>query len=553
MGTIVGKPVSAGYAIGQICIYKVETLECDCISVAQDCICRELDRLDKALKGTEAQVKKLLARSVDGSDDSYAIFEGYLEIITDEELRKDMESYIKDNLVSFDTAVYEISKQYIQDMLELDDPYLRARAEDFKQIFRMIKTASSGADDCSLALQQRKEPFILAAKEVGPADMESIDTSLLQGILVETGSKTSHAAILSRGLGIPMVSGIKDIYDVLAEGELCVVDGGCGKVICAPDEKTVAAYTERMDQAKEEKEACLAYLDKEALTKDGTHITLYANIGSEDDVPGVLENKADGIGLFRTEFLFMKNGGAVLPTEEEQFRSYKLVLEKMEGRPVIFRTLDAGGDKNISALAIAKEENPFLGLRAVRYCLRNPEVFKTQLRALLRAAVYGNARIMLPMIISKEEIRQAKDMIADGIAQCKKDGVPVAEQVPLGIMIETPAAAVMAAELAKEAAFFSIGTNDLTQYTLAVDRGNEAIADLYSESHPAVLHLIAHVIRCGRQAGIPVDVCGEMAGNTDFTEQLLACGLREFSMSPIHILRIKRRLAQLTVRPDNVE
>ncbi len=262
-------------------------------------------------------------------------------------------------------------------------------------------------------------------------------------------------------------------------------------------------------------------------------------------MPAVLENNADGIGLFRTEFLFMQNGGLVLPSEEDQFTAFKTVLEQMDKKPVIFRTLDAGGDKNISALNIPKEENPFLGLRAIRYCLRNPEIFKMHLRALLRAAVYGNAKIMLPMIISAQEIQETKKLIAQIIAECKEKNIPVAENIPVGIMIETPAAAVMAKELSKEAAFFSIGTNDLTQYTLAVDRGNETVSELYNEAHPAVLHLISYVITCANEAGISVDVCGEMAGNTDFTQQLLACGLREFSMSSVNILRIKKKIAEL--------
>ena len=500
--------------------------------------------LSAALAATKDNIKELIAHNVgSGSEDALAIFEGYLEIVNDKELESDIVSCITDDLVNFDTAVYEISKQYVEDMLALDDPYLQARAEDFKQIFRLIKNAAHG----NHRIAARSNKFILAAKEIGPADMETIDMSQLLGILVESGSKTSHAAIISRSLGIPMVSGIARLESVLQDRMQCAVDGNTGFVYVDPNAEFISDYNKKIELQKQAAELDKAFIDKEAKTKDGTKIVIYANIGSEEDVDAVIENRADGIGLFRTEFLFMKSGGSVLPTEEAQFKAYKYVLQKMENKPVIFRTLDAGGDKNINALHIPKEENPFLGLRAIRFCLRNMSVFKTQLRALLRAAVYGNAKIMLPMIISKDEIIKTKELIAKIICECKEKGIEVAENVPVGIMIETPAAAVMAESLAQEAAFFNIGSNDLTQYTLAVDRGNDSISDLYDEAHPAVLALIAKTVAAANAANIPIDVCGEMAGNPVFTEALLRCGVRGLSMSAINIPKIKRTLTEIVL------
>lgn len=544
MKTIQGKAVSQGYAIGKLYVYKTLSLESVRTAIAREAVEAQLNILSDSLAKTKKHVEELIAHNVgQGDEDALAIFEGYIEIISDEELKKDIANFIKEELVDFDSAIYEVSNQYVADMLAIEDPYLQARAEDFKQIFRLIKMAAHGVE----GIGRQKEPFVLAAKEVGPADMESIDKSLLLGILVETGSKTSHAAILSRSLGIPMVSGINNIETALSDGAPCIVDGGAGIVYEDPDQTLLDEYSAKLAVLRANAEAERAYLDKPAVTKDGTRVEIYANIGSEEDVDEVLKNNADGIGLFRTEFLFMKRGGAVLPSEDAQFASYKSVLERMNGKPVIIRTLDAGGDKNIAALHIPQEANPFLGLRAIRFCLRNTDVFRTQLRALLRAAVYGNARIMLPMIISADEIAKTKALVADIVRECKEKGVAVAENVPLGIMIETPAAAVMAESLAKEAAFFNIGTNDLTQYTLAVDRGNESIADLYDEGHPAVLALIKKVVDAGNAAGIPVDVCGEMAGNVAFTERLLKCGVRGLSMNAISMAKVKHLISELSL------
>lgn len=544
MKTISGKSVSQGFAIGKVFCYKTISLESKMLSIAPSEVAKEKEAAVNALLKTQEKIKQLIANTIDSADkNANAIFEAYLEIATDPELQNDLLSYIEENLVNFDSAIFNVSKQYVDDMLSLDDEYLRARAEDFKQIFRIIKMQAHGIESSVPTGEQ----FIFVAKEIGPADVESIDKSLLLGFLVESGSKTSHAAILSRALGIPMISGIENIFAQFSNETEVAMDGDAGLVYIEPDDAIIKSYKEKILLQRTEREMDVQFIDKEAKTKSGEKITLYANIGQESDVEEANENKADGVGLFRTEFLFMKNGGTVLPSEESQFQSYKYVLEQMNGKPVIFRTLDAGGDKKIEALRIAHEENPFLGLRAIRFCLRNEAIFKTQLRAILRASVFGNALIMLPMIISVNEIDKTRKLIQLICDECKRDNVEVRDDVPLGIMIETPAAALMADSLAKEVAFFNIGTNDLTQYTLAVDRGNETISDLYDESHPAVLEFIKKVVEAGNCHSIPVDVCGEAAGNPEMTEKLLHCGVRNFSMSAINIPKIKRKLSEISL------
>ncbi len=545
MNEIKGVPVSDGQALGKILILTVESLDYDKKGIDAQELDIEKGKFKKALDGAIEEIKGLIAGAVqEGSEEQNEVFECYLEMLYDEELIKEIEAYMTNELVTVESALSYICADYVGKMLEIDDPYFQARADDFKQIFRMMFSALHGTGGGSASL---KEPFLLAAKEIGPADMAKVDKKLLQGFVLETGSRTSHAAIISRAMGIPMISGIKDIENVLKAQDFCAIDGATGSVYINPSEPLIKAYENNIKQKQEEREEMKKLLHEEAVTTDGKHITLFANIGTTQEIDGVLENNADGIGLFRTEFLFMENGGNRLPTEEEQFKAYKKVVSALEDKPVIFRTLDAGGDKEVEALGIPKEENPFLGWRAIRYCLKRPDVFKTQIRALLRASHYGNLKIMIPMIISKEEVIQSKKIIDEVAQDLKKEGIPI-KDVPVGIMIETPAAAVNAEELATVSDFFSIGTNDLTQYTLAVDRGNDAISDLYDEGHPAVISLIKHVISVGEKAGIAVDICGEMAGNSDFTEILLKSGLKEFSMSPILILKIKKLIRSMSTK-----
>ncbi len=540
MKELKGIPVSDGQALGKILIVTVETLVYEKCSIKKESLEDEKEKLQQAFNGAMAEIKELTEKAEPGEQKE--IFECYIEMLRDPELIKELNEYLEKELVTVESSLSYVCEKYVNTMLALEDPYFQARADDFKQIFRIMFRTLQGKKATPTTLN---EPFILAAKEIGPADMAKVNKNLLQGFILETGSKTSHAAIISRAMGIPMISGLTDIENSIKNNDYCAIDGFTGTVHINPSDELIKEFECSIKCKKDDDNKALKMLNEEAITLDGKHITLYANIGTTQEVEDVLKANADGIGLFRTEFLFMENGGNRLPTEEEQFKAYKSVVSALGEKPVIFRTLDAGGDKHIEALGIPKEDNPFLGWRAIRYCLKNTDIFKTQIRALLRASHYGNLKIMIPMIISKDEIVQSKKIIDEAYAELKKEGLPF-KQVPVGIMIETPAAAVNAEELATVSDFFSIGTNDLTQYTLAVDRGNNAISDLYDEGHPAVLALIKHVISVGEKAGITVDLCGEMAGNSTFTEALLKSGLKDFSMSPILILKIKKLIRSLS-------
>lgn len=498
--------------------------------------------LKTALEKTAAEIKRLQqAAYADRAQEQGDIFSAYLEIIRDEELVADVEHCITEKNVDLNTALMDVCNEYAADMAALDDPYMQARADDFRQIFRMISDMHTGKLATCYSMT---EDFILAAYEVGPADMAKIDRRFLKGIVTEIGSRTSHAAIVCRAAGIPMVSGIRYDQVGISTGTPLIIDGTAGVVHINPDVAVQQVYTEKIRTVQAEKERIYALKAQKGRTADGTPIVLTANAGTLVDLDAIVEHNAEGIGLFRTEFLFMENP-ARLPSEDEQFHAYKTVVETLNPKPVVFRTLDAGGDKHIEALGIPKEENPFLGWRAIRYCLKNPELFRMQLRALLRASRFGNCSIMLPMISSEHEVIQAKkllDSVYEELEQREHKPLP---RVPLGIMIETPAAALIAETLAAHVDFFSIGSNDLTQYTVAADRGNEYVADVYNELHPAVLHLIGCTVQAAKKSGIRVHICGEMAGDTRCTEALLHVGIRELSMSANRIPYIKEHLLTL--------
>ncbi len=545
MEKITGIPVSEGRALGKIVLLSIADITYTKVDIKIEEFEGEKEKLQKALQNTQKDIEALIAQAkTDNQEEQVAIFETYIMMLNDVMVIQEIEQFMEKELSNLEYALSFVGESYVSKMLEIEDPYFRARADDFKQIFRMLLESLKST---AASVLRPTEPFILAAKEIGPVDMAKIDKTLLQGFVLEQGSKTSHAAIISRAMGIPMVSGIANIENTVSEQDFCAVNGTNGIVYISPTQDVIkefqTAIQEQKAQTEEEKK--LVYMDCKTL--HGTPVELMANIGSFHEVQDVLDCNADGIGLFRTEFFYMENGGNTLPTEEEQFKVYKEVLSALKDKPVIFRTLDAGGDKNIPSLGIPKEENPFLGWRAIRYCLKRTDVFKTQIRALLRASVYGNAKIMLPMIISKDEVMQVKVFIQEASAELQKEGVE-AKKIPIGIMIETPAAAINAEELSSVSDFFSIGTNDLTQYTLAVDRGNGNISELYDEGHPAVMMLIKHVIETANKANIPVGLCGEMAGNTQFTERLLKAGLRDFSMSPRGILKIKKIIPTLSCK-----
>ena len=544
METILGITAAEGLAAAKAFILQTDKFSGNRTAIQSGQIAGELEALQSAIKKAVTEIEKLrdkayAEKALEQSD----IFNAYLEIVQDEELFCDVERCVKTKLVNLETALMDVCNDYAADMAALDDPYMQARADDFRQIFRIILDMHTGSDNTELTFT---EDFILVAREIGPADTAKIDKRFLKGIVVETGSRTSHAAIICRAAGIPMLSGIRYCASNIKTGTPLIVDAVEGRLISAPDSNTQAEYAEKIAALQARVERIKTFKDKPGLTAAGTRIVLMANAGTVAEIDAVLENNADGIGLFRTEFLFMENPNRI-PTEEEQFTAYKTVLTKMGSKPVVFRTLDAGGDKNIAALGIPKEENPFLGWRAIRYCLKTPEVFRVQLRALLRASGYGNCKIMIPMISGQSELLQTKRLINSVYEELEERDKKSIRRVPLGIMVETPAAALIADILAGHVDFFSLGTNDLTQYTIAVDRGNEYVSELYNEMHPAVLTLVERTVQAAHKAGIEVHVCGEMAGDTGCTEALLKAGLRELSMSPNRIPYMKEHLLTLNI------
>lgn len=544
METILGITAAEGLAAAKAFILQTDKFSGNRTAIQSGQIAGELEALQSAIKKAVTEIEKLrdkayAEKALEQSD----IFNAYLEIVQDEELFCDVERCVKTKLVNLETALMDVCNDYAADMAALDDPYMQARADDFRQIFRIILDMHTGSDNTELTFT---EDFILVAREIGPADTAKIDKRFLKGIVVETGSRTSHAAIICRAAGIPMLSGIRYSASNIKTGTPLIVDAVEGRLISAPDSNTQAEYAEKIAALQARVERIKTFKDKPGLTAAGTPIVLMANAGTVAEIDAVLENNADGIGLFRTEFLFMENPNRI-PTEEEQFTAYKTVLTKMGSKPVVFRTLDAGGDKNIAALGIPKEENPFLGWRAIRYCLKTPEVFRVQLRALLRASGYGNCKIMIPMISGQSELLQTKRLINSVYEELEERDKKTIRRVPLGIMVETPAAALIADILAGHVDFFSLGTNDLTQYTIAVDRGNEYVSELYNEMHPAVLTLIERTVQAAHKAGIEVHVCGEMAGDTGCTAALLKAGLRELSMSPNRIPYMKEHLLTLNI------
>ena len=532
-----GVPVSQGKAIGEAYILTLDNLNHERVSIKENNIQIEKQKFQDSLSKTKENLDALLeiARTQE-QQEQIEILETYHVMLMDPILISEIEQYIEKELVTVESASTYVFDSYVQKMLAIDDPYFQARADDFKQILRMILTVLKGEQNAAVTPTHN---FILIAKEIGPADISNIDKTYLKGFILESGNKTSHAAIVARALGIPMVSGITNIESEFTNCTLCAIDGTEGIIYLEPNEEIQNDFSLAIEQKAEQDNLEKNLLLEPAITLDGTKVNLLANIGTPEEIESVLENNADGIGLFRTELLFMAQGGTQLPSEDEQFETYKQVLVKMNGKPVTFRTLDIGGDKQLPALEIPKEENPYLGWRAIRYCLTKQDVFRTQIRALLRASVFGNAKIMLPMIISKEEIIETKKIIQEESAKLAEQNIECSIP-PVGIMIETPAAAVNSEELATVSDFFSIGSNDLTQYTLAVDRGNTLIADLYNEAHPAVLKLIQQTIASAKNAGIPISLCGEMAGNPEFADFLLNAGLTDFSMSPILLLKIKK-------------
>ena len=532
-----GIGASAGIGIGSAVIVKEPSLAYDNKAVSDvDAEKQRLtDALDKCIAKTQAMADDMKERV---GEKEAEILEGHVLLLMDPEMTGQMESSIADDKMCAEAAVEKICDYYMQMFAGIDDEMFQQRATDVCDIKTRLLKILLDVEDVDLA--SVPEGTVLVAEDLTPSMTAGINPKNVTGILTEVGGKTSHSAILARALEIPAVLSIPGITEEISNGDNVVLDGSEGQVYVNPDEALQAEYEQKRAAYLEEKAALAQFIGKETVTADGVKVELCANIGKPEDALKVVECDGEGIGLFRTEFLFMDR--PQIPSEEEQFAAYRKVAETLEGKPVIIRTLDVGGDKEIPYLALEKEENPFLGFRAIRLCLKREDLYRPQLKALLRASAYGDIRIMIPMVTCLDELRAVKDMVAEIKEELKAEGVAYNEDIKVGIMIETPAASLMADVFAKEADFFSIGTNDLTGYTMAVDRGNAEVAYLYSAYNPAVLR----VIKAGRAEGIMVGMCGDAAADPLLAPLLISFGLSEFSVSATSILATRKGISLWT-------
>ena len=530
-----GIGASKGYAIGKVFLQKHEEIKITDERIAD--IDAEKNKLQNALNDSKDQLQKIKAKALaDMGAEKAAVFEAHITFLDDPEFTGAMFAEIESNNTNAMAAVQGVTDSFVMIFDSMENAYMKERAADIKDVSKRIisNLAGKGGEDFAVT----EKDTIVVAHDLTPSDTAGLDRSKVIGFITDVGGRTSHAAIMARTLEIPAVLGLSDITASVKTGDSIILDGIEGTVIINPSEEELTKYKALKDKFTKEQEELKKLISVETVTKSGRRLEVCGNIGKPEDVNGVLANGGDGVGLFRTEFLYMDRDSA--PTEDEQFESYKYVLEKMNGKQVVIRTLDIGGDKTISYMPLPKEMNPFLGYRAIRLCLDRKDVFKVQLRALLRASIFGNLCVMFPMISGLEEFLQAKEVVDECKAELKAEGKEYSEKIKWGIMVEIPAAAVYADELAKYVDFFSIGTNDLIQYTLAADRMSEKVSYLYNPMHPAVLRLIKMTIDGAHKHGKWVGMCGEMAGDEVAIPTLVSYGLDEFSMSATSILNAKR-------------
>ncbi|AIC95215.1 phosphoenolpyruvate--protein phosphotransferase [Shouchella lehensis] len=504
---------------------------------------KEVERLTEALAQSTKELEEIKQKALkELGEDKAEIFSAHLLVLSDPELIDSVKGKINDDGVTAEYALNEVADMFITMFENMDNAYMQERAADIRDVSRRVLGHLMGIQVVSLAAIA--EDTVIIAHDLTPSDTAQLNPAVIKGFATDIGGRTSHSAIMSRSLEIPAVVGTKQATKTIANGDMIIVDGIDGDVLINPSEEELATYKQKQQQFAAQKAEWAKLVNEKTVTKDGVHVELAANIGTPQDLDGVLANGAEGIGLYRTEFLYM--GRTELPSEEEQFEAYKEVVERMEGKPVVIRTLDIGGDKELPYLDLPEEMNPFLGFRAIRLCLEKQDMFRDQLRALLRASAYGNLKIMFPMIATIEELREAKEILADEKEKLKAEGVTVSEELEVGIMVEIPSTAVASPQFAKEVDFFSIGTNDLIQYTMAADRMNERVSYLYQPYHPAVLRLIDMVIKAAHAEGKWVGMCGEMAGDEIAIPLLLGLGLDEFSMSATSVLPARSQLSKLS-------
>ena len=541
--TLQGIAASDGIAIAKV--YTLTEPDLTVTKVTVEDSEKEVSRLDDALAASIKDVELIKETALKNLGEEEAqVFDAHLMVLSDPELIGQVKDSITSNKVNAESALKEVTDMFISIFAGMEDnPYMQERAADIRDVSKRVLAHLLGVKIPSPATI--KDEVIIVAADLTPSDTAQLNRQYVKAFVTDIGGRTSHSAIMARSLEIPAIVGTKEVTSIAKDGDIIIVDGLSGDVFLNPSEEVVAEYRAKAEAFAAQQAEWEKLKDSKTYTKDGHQVELAANIGTPKDLEGVVNNGAEGVGLYRTEFLYMDSHE--MPTEEDQFEAYKAVLEGMNGKPVVVRTMDIGGDKELPYLPLPHEMNPFLGYRAIRISLHEPEMFRTQLRALLRASVYGKLRIMFPMIATLNDFRGAKALLEEEKAKLIAEGVAVSDDIQVGIMIEIPAAAVLAHQFAKEVDFFSIGTNDLIQYTMAADRMNERVSYLYQPYNPSILTLIKHVIDSAHKEGKWAGMCGEMAGDQTAVPLLVGLGLDEFSMSASSVLKTRSLISKLTL------
>lgn len=539
MEQIFGKGVSKGVAAGPISFYRRASGVIPRHEVSDTAA--ELERFRAARETAKEQLAKLYDKALaEAGEDAAMLFEAHQMMLDDLDFVESIEGMIENDRVNAEAAVSDTGAQFAEMFAAMDDSYMQARAADIRDISARVIGILTGEGESGIVSDV---PCIVAADDLAPSETVQLDKALILGFITAGGSANSHTAILARTMGIPAIISAGDALQPEMEGKYAIIDGQTGEAVIEPDDAERERLLKKQAKEKALKELLNQLKGKPNVTKDGRNVMVYCNIGSPADIDAVLQNDGGGIGLFRSEFLYLQ--GSDYPTEDEQFKAYKTVAERMGGRRVIIRTLDIGADKQADYFHLDKEENPAMGLRAIRICLTRPEVFRTQLRALYRASAYGKIAIMFPMITSVWEVQEIKRICRNIRAELAEEGVPMADKVELGIMIETPAAVMMSAELAREVDFFSVGTNDLTQYTLAVDRQGVGLDRFFDAHHPAVLRMLRMAAESAHKAGIWIGICGELGADAELIETFLSMGIDELSVSPSAVLPLRSAIRSI--------
>ena len=538
MITLEGKSVFGGVAIGKIQFYKRNEITIKRTRVED--VEAEVERFRNAKAKTLELLKGLYEKALEDVGEANAmIFEAHQLMLEDPDYVESIENIIRTQDVNAEYAIGATADNFAAIFEAMDDAYMQGRAADVRDVSERLLQALSSQNETVMVMD---EPVIIAADDLVPSETVQLDKEKVLSFVTMYGSANSHTAILARTMNIPAVIGLGEALKEEYDGKVAIVDGVDGKVYIDPDEETMASMQKKQKKDQEQKELLNQLKGKENVTKSGQKVNVYANIGNLADVGAVLKNDAGGIGLFRSEFLYLESD--TYPTEEQQFAVYKKVAETMAGKKVIIRTLDIGADKQVDYFKLDKEDNPALGYRAIRICLTRPEIFKTQLRALYRASAYGQISIMFPMIISVAEVKKIKEIVKEVKAELRTEGAAFREDVEIGIMIETPAAVMVSRELAKEVDFFSVGTNDLTQYTLAIDRQNQKLEDFYDSHHPAVLAMIRMAAESAHAEGKWIGICGELGADVTLTETFLKMGIDELSVAPGMVLKVRQKIRE---------